>query len=73
MAEKSKENSVDYRNLEVEVAQVKIDDGSNLSNIVKGGVESALSNDTVGTTVEDGYIVVEVNGTSYKIPFWADD
>ena len=73
MAEASKQNSIDYNDLELEVKQVKVNDGTNAVNIVKGGVESALSNDTIGTTAEDGYIVVEVNGTSYKIPFWADD
>jgi len=38
-----------------------------------GGTESAFSNDTIGTTAEDGYITIVVNGTTYKIPFWADD
>ena len=38
-----------------------------------GGTESAFTNDTIGTTAEDGFITIEVNGTTYKIPFWADD
>jgi len=32
-----------------------------------------LTNDTIGTTSEDGYFVVNIGATSYKVPFWADD
>lgn len=35
--------------------------------------DDAFSNDTIGTTVEDGYIQIDLDGTTYKIPFWADD
>lgn len=39
-----------------------------------GGVTiGGLSNDTIGTTAEDGYIAIVVNATTYKIPFWEDD
>lgn len=39
----------------------------------EGAFDEALSNDTIGTTAEDGYIVVSVGGTQYKIPMWLDD
>ena len=38
-----------------------------------GGTEAAFTNDTIGTTAEDGFITIVVNGSTYKIPFWADD
>lgn len=40
----------------------------------KGGVTvGTFSNDTIGTTTEDGYFTVKVGATSYKVPFWEDD
>ena len=51
--------------------------GATVTNALKlgtsGGAESAFSNDTIGTTAEDGYITIVFNGTTYKIPFWEDD
>ncbi len=39
-----------------------------------GGVQlGTFTNDTIGTTAEDGFIVIDVNGTEYKIPFWQDN
>lgn len=36
-------------------------------------VAAAFSNDTIGTTAEDGYLKINVGGTIYKIPAWLDD
>lgn len=33
----------------------------------------AFSNDTIGTTPQDGYFMVKVGATSYKVPFWQDN
>jgi hypothetical protein len=49
-----------------------------LTNVMKlsttsGASATAFTNDTVGTTPEDGFIKIDVGGTTYKIPFWADD
>ena len=38
-----------------------------------GATLSAFSNDTIGTTAEDGYLSIDIAGTEYKIPIWADD
>lgn len=37
-----------------------------------GAVIGAFSNDTIGTTANDGYLIVKIGATSYKIPFWDD-
>lgn len=47
-------------------AVFKLADGS-------GAALGALTNDTVGTTPEDGYLVINIAGTTYKVPFWKDD
>lgn len=77
MAEKGKSDSVDWNDLELEIAQVKVNDGTNQTAIYQGGVNSALTNDTIGTTAEDGYLVVQVDIsgtlTNVKVPFWLDD
>lgn len=77
MADKGKQNTVDYNDLEIETAQVHVKDGTNQAAIYKGAVNSALSNDTIGTTAEDGYLVVEVDIggtlTAVKVPFWLDN
>lgn len=40
----------------------------------KGSVALAtFSNDTVGTTPMDGYFVIKVGATAYKVPFWQDN
>lgn len=33
---------------------------------------AAFSTDTIGTTPNDGYLKIVVDGTTYKIPFWED-
>lgn len=39
-----------------------------------GGITvGTFSNDTIGSTTEDGYIVIQVDATEYKVPFWEDD
>lgn len=35
-------------------------------------VLSTFGTDTIGTTAEDGYIVIYIAGSPYKIPFWQD-
>ena len=55
---------------------IKVDaTATNVINLAAGagGTESAFTNDTIGTTAEDGFITIVVNGSTYKIPFWADD
>lgn len=52
--------------------------GSTVTNAIKFAdgqacSATAFTNDTVGTTPEDGFIKIDVGGTTYKIPFWADD
>ncbi len=77
MAEKKPYNSVDYGDLEVECAQVLVRDGTNQAAVYQGAVNAALTNDTVGTDAEDGYLVVQVDIsgtlTEVKVPFWLDD
>jgi hypothetical protein len=72
MAEANKGNSIDYNNLELECLAVKIDD-ANTTAILRGATVAALTNDTIGTTAEDAYFRVEIAGTVYKCPLWADD
>lgn len=76
MTQLSKSNRIDQKDLEYEVAQVSIEDGTNQQVIIKGGTNSAMT-DVVGTTVEDGYIncSVDIAGTltDIKVPFWLDD
>jgi len=33
----------------------------------------ALTNDTIGTTPEDAFITITIDGTAYKIPAWLDN
>ena len=51
---------------------------SSITSVLKfsdgnGATVGAFTNDTIGTTTEDGYISIDVGGTVYKIPFWADN
>jgi len=39
----------------------------------QGVTLGTLTNDTIGTTAEDGYLSINIGGTEYKIPFWADN
>ena len=76
MAEARRENSLKL-DQEIEVTQVKVSDGTNQAVVYQGGVNAALSNDTIGTTAEDGYLVVQVDIsgtlTAVKVPFWLDN
>lgn len=74
MAELKAGRSMDFNGLELECSQVKIADGTNVNTILKGTTAAALTNDTVGTTVEDGFLNIELaDGTAAKIPYWLDN
>lgn len=45
---------------------LKLSDGS-------GATLGTLTNDTIGTTPEDGFLSIDIAGTTYKVPFWADN
>ena len=72
---KSKQDSWNFKGQEIEAEEFTVlTDGTRLQATLKGHVESALSNDTVGTTAEDGYLHLEKsNGTVFKVPYWLDD
>ena len=61
----AKDNGIDLADAEITYT-LKLADG-------EGATVGALSNDTVGTTTEDGYISINIGGTEYKVPFWEDD
>lgn len=72
---KEKQDSWDFTGQEIEVEELTVlTDGTRLQATLKGQVESALSNDTIGTTAEDGYLHLEkADGTVIKVPYWLDD
>lgn len=78
---KTKQDSWDFSGQELETAEVTADekltvkgDLDGLEVSIHGQVESALSNDTIGTTSEDGYLHLEKSdGTVIKVPYWFDD
>lgn len=73
MAELGKQESVDMNDLELEVKQVKVVDGTNATAIIKGAVVGTLSTDVIGTTAADVYLIIEIGGTEYKFVGWQDD
>lgn len=78
---KVKQDSWDFSGQELEAAEFTADekltvkgDLDGLEVSLHGQVESTLSNDTVGTTAEDGYLHFEKSdGTPIKVPYWIDD
>lgn len=78
---KEKQDSWDFSDQELEAAEHTASeklrvlgdlDGNEVA--LHGQVESALSNDTIGTTAEDGYLHLEkADGTIIKVPYWLDD
>ncbi len=38
-----------------------------------GATAATLTNDTIGTTAEDGFLSFDVGGTTVKVPYWIDD
>ena len=71
----SKTNIIKYKGTKrdwVDISEASVTNTMALAD-GSGCTVGTLTNDTIGTTAEDGFITITVDGTTAKIPFWYDN